>query len=202
MVVQEEKSANFKRPLVILGPIKEIIYERLLQDDPQGYAPCVPHTTRPKRDDEENGREYFFVTREQMEADMNEGLFMEAGQFKDNLYGTSIVAVKNVIDSGKYCIVDVSGAAVDALNTQQLHPIVIFIKLSSAANARALNPMVGQEDAEKMFQISKVIESKYKSKFTNVIESNSITEVVDRVKEIVTKSPQTKVWVPSSQPLP
>ena len=45
------------------------------------------------------GRDYHFVeSREQMERDIQAGLFIEAGQFSDNLYGTSVAAIKEVAD--------------------------------------------------------------------------------------------------------
>jgi len=44
-----------------------------------------------------DGRDYHFVpTREQMERDIENHLYVEAGQFKGNLYGTSIQSVKQV----------------------------------------------------------------------------------------------------------
>jgi len=57
----------------------------------------VVDTTRARRDNEVDGRDYHFVaTREQMERDIDNHLFVEAGQFKNNLYGTSIQSVKEV----------------------------------------------------------------------------------------------------------
>jgi len=57
----------------------------------------VVDTTRPRRENEEDGRDYHFVpTREQMEQDIENHLFVEAGQFNNNLYGTSIQSVKEV----------------------------------------------------------------------------------------------------------
>jgi len=54
-------------------------------------------TTRPRRENEVDGRDYHFVpTREQMERDIDNHLFVEAGQFNNNLYGTSIQSVKEV----------------------------------------------------------------------------------------------------------
>lgn len=48
-------------------------------------------TTRPKREYEVDGRDYHFViSREQMEKDIQEHKFIEAGQYNDNLYGTSV----------------------------------------------------------------------------------------------------------------
>lgn len=57
-------------------------------------------TTRPKRDYEVDGRDYHFVgSREQMERDIQNHLFIEAGQYNDNLYGTSVASVKEVAES-------------------------------------------------------------------------------------------------------
>ena len=57
-------------------------------------------TSRPKRDKEVDGREYYFVpSREQMERDIQNYLFIEAGEYGGNLYGTSVSAVREVANS-------------------------------------------------------------------------------------------------------
>lgn len=59
----------------------------------------LPDTTRPKRDYEVDGRDYHFVmSREQMEKDIQEHKFIEAGQYNDNLYGTSVQSVRYVAE--------------------------------------------------------------------------------------------------------
>lgn len=64
--------------------------------------PCAilfADTTRPKRPYEQDGRDYHFVTsREKMERDIQNHLFIEAGQYNDNLYGTSVQSVREVSD--------------------------------------------------------------------------------------------------------
>lgn len=92
-------------------------------------------TTRPKREHEVDGRDYHFVaSREQMEQDIQNHLFIEAGQYNDNLYGTSVASVKEVAEKGKHCILDVSGNAIKRLQVAQLHPIAIFIKPKNIEN--------------------------------------------------------------------
>lgn len=110
-----------------------------------------PDTTRPKREYEVDGRDYHFVaSREQMERDIQNHLFIEAGQYNENLYGTSVASVREVaekvnidrfeicgkliihfIRQGKHCILDVSGNAIKRLQVAQLYPIAIFIKPKS-----------------------------------------------------------------------
>lgn len=53
-------------------------------------------TTRPPREYEIDGRDYHFIPRDQMEHDIENHMFIEAGQYCDNLYGTSIQSVKEV----------------------------------------------------------------------------------------------------------
>ena len=57
----------------------------------------LPDTTRSPREGEVDGRDYHFVsTVEQMERDIQAHLFIQAGWFKDNLYGTSIKAMQEI----------------------------------------------------------------------------------------------------------
>lgn len=49
-----------------------------------------------------NGRDYYFVSKAEMERDVKNNLFIEAGQFQNNLYGTSIQAVREVANSVSY----------------------------------------------------------------------------------------------------
>jgi len=66
---------------------------------------CVADTTRPQRDYEVDGRDYHFVTsREQMELDIQSHLFIEAGQYNGNLYGTSVESVVELAKQASYCV--------------------------------------------------------------------------------------------------
>lgn len=51
-----------------------------------------------------DGRDYHFVaSREQMERDIQNHLFIEAGQYNDNLYGTSVASVREVAEKVRIC---------------------------------------------------------------------------------------------------
>ena len=65
--------------------------------------------TLAKRDNEVEGRDYYFVSKSEMSEQIEKQQFIEAGQFSDNLYGTSIKAVLDVAKQHKHCILDVSG---------------------------------------------------------------------------------------------
>ncbi|XP_016382435.1 disks large homolog 4-like [Sinocyclocheilus rhinocerous] len=133
-VIQAE--VHYARPVIILGPSKDRVNDDLLSEFPDKFGSCVPHTTRPKREYEVDSRDYHFVpSREQMEKDIQSHRFIEAGQYNNHLYGTSVQSVRQVAEQqGKHCILDVSANAVRRLQAAQLHPIAIFIRPSSLQN--------------------------------------------------------------------
>lgn len=72
------------------------------------YQPLTKHfflltdTTRERRDYEVDGRDYHFVdSREEMEKAIQNHMFIEAGQYNENLYGTSVQSVKEVAEKVK-----------------------------------------------------------------------------------------------------
>ena len=61
--------------------------------------PFVVDTTRERRDYEVDARDYHFVdSREEMERAIQNHMFIEAGQYNENLYGTSVQSVKEVAE--------------------------------------------------------------------------------------------------------
>lgn len=74
-------------------------------------------TTRTKREYEVDGRDYHFVaSREQMERDIQNHLFIEAGQYNDNLYGTSVASVREVAEKVKIKLRDCASWSFDLGN--------------------------------------------------------------------------------------
>lgn len=85
-------------------------------------------TTRPIKQGEIDGKDYFFVTREKMEEEIAAGKFIEHGEYKGNLYGTSAESVKAIMDAGHVCVLNPHYQALKMLRTPQLKPYIIYIK--------------------------------------------------------------------------
>ncbi|KAM7353815.1 MAGUK p55 subfamily member vari isoform 2-T2 [Cochliomyia hominivorax] len=122
----------FRRKTLVLigvsGVGRRTLKNRLTNSDPDRFGYVIPHTTRPKRALEENGVSYWFVEREWMEQEIKENKFLEYGENNGNLYGTHIQSIKDVINSGKMCVLDCAPNALKILhNSQELMPFVIFI---------------------------------------------------------------------------
>ncbi|VDN07847.1 unnamed protein product [Thelazia callipaeda] len=97
-VAVERQQINYPRPVIILGAMKDRINDELVLRDRERFSSCVPHTSRPPKPNEIDGRDYHFVSKEQMQEDVRNNQFIEAGQFQDNLYGTSINSVREVAE--------------------------------------------------------------------------------------------------------
>lgn len=77
------------------------------------FAHVITHTTRPPRSDEENGKDYWFVSEEEMLKLLKESAMIEAKSIHNNaIYGTNIEAYQAVVSSGRkpLLIIDVQGA--------------------------------------------------------------------------------------------
>ncbi|TKR73286.1 hypothetical protein L596_020614 [Steinernema carpocapsae] len=198
----ERHNINYVRPVLILGALKDRINDTLVERDPQRYNSCVPHTSRPPRPEEANGRDYHFVSRNQMQKDVQDNLFIEAGQFQDNLYGTSIAAVREVANSGRHCILDVSGNAIHRLqNNASMYPIAIFVKPLSYRQLMDWEPQLNEEAARGLMERCQRTEAQFGELFTNVITGHSPDEVVHKVSRAISEHSKPTIWIPTRQPL-
>ncbi|CAJ1064504.1 disks large homolog 2 isoform X16 [Xyrichtys novacula] len=193
---------NYARPVIILGPMKDRINDDLISEFPDKFGSCVPHTTRPKRDYEVDGRDYHFVnSREQMERDIQEHKFIEAGQYNDNLYGTSVQSVKYVAERGKHCILDVSGNAIKRLQVAQLYPIAIFIKPKSIDSLMNMNKRLTEEQAKKTFDRAMKLEQEFGEFFTALVQGDTLEDIYNYCKQVIEEHSGPYIWIPSKEKL-
>ncbi|PWA14599.1 hypothetical protein CCH79_00017625 [Gambusia affinis] len=191
---------DYARPVIILGPMKDKINEDLIAEFPDKFGSCVPHTTRPKRSYEVDGQDYLFVmSREQMEKDIQEHKFIEAGQYNDNLYGTSVQSVKYVAERGKHCILDVSGNAIKRLQAAQLHPIAIFIKPKSADSLMDMNKKLTEEQAKKIFEKAVKLEREFGEFFTALVQGDTLDDIYHKSKQVIDEHSGPYIWIPSNE---
>ncbi|XP_048093847.1 disks large homolog 2 isoform X12 [Alosa alosa] len=193
---------TYARPVIILGPMKDRVNDDLISEFPDKFGSCVPHTTRPKRDYEVDGRDYHFVTsREQMEKDIQEHKFIEAGQYNDNLYGTSVQSVRYVAERGKHCILDVSGNAIKRLQVAQLYPIAIFIKPRSIESLMEMNKRLTEEQARKTYDRAMKLEQEFGEFFTALVQGETLEDIYTQCKMVIEEQSGPYIWIPSKEKL-
>ncbi|XP_031715651.1 disks large homolog 1-like isoform X4 [Anarrhichthys ocellatus] len=199
-VMQQE--VNYTRPVIILGPMKDRINDDLISEFPDKFGSCVPHTTRPRRDYEVDGRDYHFMSsRELMEQEIQEHKFIEAGQYNNHLYGTSIQSVKEVADKGKHCILDVSGNAIKRLQLAGLHPIAVFIRPHNVDNILEMNKRLTEDQARKTFDRAVKLEHEFTEFFSAIVHGSTLEEVYSQVKQTIEEQSGPYIWIPTKERL-
>ncbi|XP_065123663.1 guanylate kinase isoform X2 [Paramisgurnus dabryanus] len=119
------------RPVVMSGPSgagKSTFLKRLLKEFEGVFGFSVSHTTRSPRPGEENGKDYHYVTRAEMQKSIAEGNFIEHAEFSGNMYGTSKAAVKVVQANNLICVLDVDMQGVKSIKKTDLNPIYVSIQ--------------------------------------------------------------------------
>ncbi|MBN2725570.1 MAG: guanylate kinase [Deltaproteobacteria bacterium] len=108
------------------GAGKSTLIKKLMEEFPE-LSFSVSTTTRKPRPGETDGIEYHFVTDAEFDDLLANGHFLEWASIHTSRYGTSIGAVKNVLESGKKLILDVDIQGGEALRKSLPDAHFIFI---------------------------------------------------------------------------
>ncbi|XP_050795042.1 MAGUK p55 subfamily member 7 isoform X1 [Gopherus flavomarginatus] len=216
-VAPYRRQPNEKYRLVVLvGPVGVGLNElkrKLLISNTQHYGVTVPHTTRARRGQENDGVEYIFISKHLFETDVQNNKFIEYGEYKNNYYGTSIDSVRSVLTKNKVCLLDVQPHTVKHLRTLEFKPFVIFIKppslerlretrknakiISSKDEKVATKPFT-EEDFQEMIKSAQMMESQYGHLFDKVIVNDDLTTAYNELKTTFDKLETETFWVPVS----
>ena len=114
------------------GSGKGTLMKELLARYPDTYALSISATTRSPRSGEQEGREYFFKTREEFEKMIAKGELIEYAKYVENYYGTPRDYVEKKLDEGKDVILEIEIQG--ALNVKKMFPdtLLLFVTPPSA----------------------------------------------------------------------
>ena len=170
------------------GAGKTTIVKELLKNFPE-IVFSISATTRPKREIENNGREYFFISESEFQKKIENDEFIEWEKFYDYYYGTYKSFIEVNIDSGKPVLLelDVKGA----LTIKRLYPYAHLIYISPPSFEELVNRLrqrktESQPDFIKRIDRAKM-ELSLKDKFDHVIENIEIDTAVAEAKSLVKK---------------
>lgn len=176
--------------VVISGPSgvgKNTIADILIN---QGYGIySVSMTTRKIREGETEGKDYFFVSNEEFERNINIGNFLEYASYNNKYYGTLKSFVFDNIDNGTnvIAVVDIQGG----VNIEKIFPeaILIFIKPPSfeELERRLRNRNTdSEEDILNRLEIAKK-EIAFSSNYDYTVINNNIDDCVNDIVDIINK---------------
>ncbi|XP_061156707.1 protein PALS1 [Syngnathus typhle] len=197
--------ANRKRPIALIGPAscgKGELRQRLVNNQPERFAGAVPHTTRSRRDVELGGRDYHFVSRQVFESELAAGKLIEFGEFEKNLYGTSTDSVRQVINTGKICVLCLHTQALKVLRSLDLKPYIIFIAPPSQERLRALlakdNKNPKPEELRDIIERAREMEQSWGHLFDAIIVNTDQDKAYAELLRLINKLDTEPQWVPCS----
>ena len=147
------------------------------------------YTSRPKRDSEVDGVDYYFVTPEEFERKIKNGDFLEYAQVQYGAYyGTPKKEVLELLNSGKDVIleIDVQGAK----QIRELYPstILIFIMAPSMREVKRRIMMRGDENIDQIISRFKVAYNEINqiNAYNYVVVNDDLDNAVAKVEAILT----------------
>ncbi|KFZ60506.1 MAGUK p55 subfamily member 3, partial [Podiceps cristatus] len=204
----QQQPGEQQRLVVLIGCLGAKLSElkqKVVSENPQEYGVAVPHTTRSKKSHEKEGVEYNFVSKQSFETDVQQNKFVEHGEYKENLYGTSLEAIRSVMAKKKVCLVDVVPEAVKHLRTPEFKPYVIFVKplipekkkhvLKSPMSEEISTPLQDEEQQE-IINSAAFIEEQYGHLIDTVLVKEDLQSACNQLKTLLEKLNKDSFWVP------
>lgn len=169
------------------GAGKGTIMKHLISKYGDLYNLSISATTRDIRPGEEEGREYFFKSREEFDRMVEAGEFLEHATFNGNSYGTLKSYVDSISEQGKDIILEIEVQG--ALQVKEIYPDALLLFVTAPSGEELKNRLVGRgsEDCENIKQrlsIS-VRESGLMEKYDYLIINDEIGDAVETVHGII-----------------
>ena len=168
------------------GAGKGTVMKRLIQkyDD---YALSISVTTRNPREGERDGIEYFFKTKEEVEAMIENDEFLEYARYVDNYYGTPRFYVEEMLAKGKNVILEIEIQGAMQIKAKNPEAVLVFVTPPSFEELR--NRLVGRGT-----ETADVIESRLRraseeaegmSSYDYILVNDQVEDCVDRLHQII-----------------
>jgi len=179
--------------IIISGPSgvgKSTICKQLVART--GAHLSISMTTRPPGPGEQNGREYYFISRDEFRKRIEEGTFLEYAEVFGNLYGTPGDKIEEALDAGKTVILEIDvqgGRQVKALYPQA---VTVFIL---PPNTSALVDRICGRKRESREVIAKRLDgaggeiASARQCYDNMVVNDDLEKAIEEIVQIIRKAP-------------
>lgn len=176
--------------IVISGPSgvgKGTIRSALFEMEGHDLVYSVSLTTRKPRSDEVNGREYWFISREQFEQKIKENKMLEYAEFVGNYYGTPLDTVEEQLKEGKEVVLEIEVNGAMQVRERMSDAVFIFIAPPSYEVLEKRLKSRGTEDSE---HIKERIEKAKKElglayQYDYIVVNDEVKNAADKIIAII-----------------
>lgn len=176
--------------IVLSGPSgvgKGTVRKAIFAQDNNKFDYSVSMTTRQMRPGEVNGKDYYFVTKEEFEKEIAEGGMLEYAQYVDNYYGTPLKYVNEMLDEGKdvFLEIEVKGA----MQVREKVPDGLFIFLTPpdlmGLRQRLVNRGTDDLDVIDMRMKKAVDEIEMMQNYDYAVVNDEVEAAAEKIKTII-----------------
>ncbi|XP_034638087.1 55 kDa erythrocyte membrane protein isoform X2 [Trachemys scripta elegans] len=184
----------FKRKTLVLigasGVGRSHIKNALLSKNPEKFGYPAPYTTRPQKKNEVDGKDYHFISTEEMTRDISANEFLEFGSYQGNIFGTKFETVHQIHQQDKIAILDIEPQTLKIVRTAELSPFIVFIAPTDQARQ--------SEALQQLRKDSESICSRYAHYFDLSLVNNGVEESLKVLQEAFEQACSSPQWVPVS----
>lgn len=165
------------------GTVRKAIFDQPGND----FQYSISMTTRKPRPGEVNGKDYFFVSKEEFEQKIQAGEMLEYAKYVDNYYGTPLKWINDALDAGKdvFLEIEVNGA----MQVRSKSPNGVFIFLTPP-DLMELKQRLIHRGTDSMEVINKRIKKAFSEiemmqNYDYAVVNDEVPNAVEKVKEII-----------------
>ncbi|MEG1458562.1 MAG: guanylate kinase [Acetivibrio sp.] len=167
------------------GAGKGTVVKKIVEE--HHYKISISGTTRKPRVGEENGREYFFLTREEFESMIKDSQLIEWAEYVGNYYGTPKKYVMEELNKGNHVILEIEIQG--ALKVKEKFPEALLLFLTPPS-ATCLRERLIQRGTEDMDTVNKRMarsyeEAVYMKDYDYIVMNDQLEDCVEQVHSIV-----------------
>jgi guanylate kinase len=169
------------------GAGKTTIAKRLLEDYPE-IKFSVSATTRPQREDETDGEDYYFLSKKEFDKRIENEQFLEWESYSGNKYGTLRSEVDKLVESGYFPLLDIEVKG--ALNIQRLYNSDVISIFIEPPSIEVLKQRLSKRGSETNKSLNKRLkraemEMKHADHFDYTIVNDDLETAYTEVKNII-----------------
>lgn len=168
---------------------KGAIRELLLKDSDLKLFYSISETTRPPKEGEKDGKDYYFVSHKEFAQSIKNKELLEYTEFNGYYYGTPKQQVDFLVSKGKNVLIEVEAQGVGAIKLNMPESIAVFVMPASLEQLeKQIYELYGDDEASAQRRINKAkMDMEIAPLFNNVVSNEDPEKAVREIKEIVLK---------------
>lgn len=177
---------------IVSGPSgvgKGTVVKRVIEESDNIYL-SISCTTRAPRTGEQEGVNYFYISKEEFEKRIENSFFIEWERYVDNYYGTPAAPLLEAVEKGKNAILEIEvGGAMQAKNR---YPEAVLVFVVPPENDTLKKRIIGRDEGNEVAlaalekRISRAKEEyQYIDKYDYLLVNDDLDRCVDQLKNII-----------------